>query len=97
MYNIKRNDWSDTFDHLLRVTYAILESDNPTLLKVLIAINHDNLEDTDIDFNWLKNTYWTSDIALWVDLISKKPFCSFIKYSKENSSDYQIFEKIKET
>jgi len=96
MYNIKRNDWTDTFDHLLRVTYYILESKNPTLLKVLIALNHDNLEDTDIDFNWLKVTYWIPDIALWVDIISKKPFCNFIEDSKIKWSDYQNFEKIEE-
>jgi len=97
MYNMKRNDNSDTFNHILRVVYSILRnSRNPTLLKVLIAMNHDNIEDTDITIDWLKNSYLRHRVALWVKLISKDPFYNFIKYSDEKWSDYQIFEEIKQ-
>jgi hypothetical protein len=54
-------------------------SQKPSLSKVLIAMYHDIIEDTDIDFDWLKKTHGCPNIALGVELISKKPFSNFIE------------------
>lgn len=88
---IDRNNWNRYFDHIIWVLNLILEeSENPTMLKVLISLNHDIMEDTDISFQWLKEYYWEK-VALWVLLISKKPFVNYI----ENEDDLLIFHKIR--
>jgi hypothetical protein len=91
--SLERNVWWRSFDHLIWVTYLMLYfSKEPTFSKVLISMFHDIIEDTDIDFDWIKKTHWNPYTALWVELISKEPFYNFIN---QDSNDYKIFESIK--
>lgn len=77
--NIPRNTGWDYFEHQLRVAYNILyKSRKPTLRKLLIALHHDSIEDTDFWFSTLEETL-DEKVALWVLSISKKPFWEFIK------------------
>jgi len=91
---IGRNTWWRYFDHIIRVTYKILkESSDPTFEKILISMNHDIIEDTDITFQSLKDILSLENIVLWVLLISKSPFSDFIN----NIKDYEKFQKIKKS
>lgn len=77
--NIERNNWYRYFNHIIWVLDLILErSKTPTLSKILITLNHDCLEDTDISFQTLKELYWEK-VAFWVLLISKTPFYNYIE------------------
>lgn len=58
--------------------------------KVIIALEHDTLEDTDTTFEWLQEIHW-SKIALSVALISKPPFTDFI----EDEDDLLLLEEIR--
>lgn len=79
--DIERNNGWRYFDHQLRVAYNILtKSKKPSLRKVLIALHHDSIEDTDYDFHTLETTL-NMKIALWVDAISKRPFTEFARRS----------------
>lgn len=79
--DIERNNWGRYFDHQLRVVYNILtKSKKPSLRKVLIALHHDSIEDTDYDFHTLETTL-NAKIALGVQAISKRPFTEFARMS----------------
>ncbi len=94
--NIKRNNNSRAFDHFIRVTYLMLNNSiNPSFLKVLIAMFHDIIEDSDFVFETIFQMHWNPKSALWVEIISKRPFCEFIDKSDDPKSDYQKFERIK--
>lgn len=80
----ERNNWGNYFEHQLRVAYSILEkSKTPTLKKLLIALHHDSIEDTNITHEWLAENF-EEHVSLWVAALSKKPFTSFIKDHQQN-------------
>lgn len=82
--DIERNCKTRYFDHQLRVAYNILtKSKKPSLRKVLMALHHDSIEDTDYDFHVLEATL-NKKIWLWVLSISKKPFTEYAR----NSTNY---------
>lgn len=90
---LNRNTWWRYFDHLVRVIRYVL-SHNPTVTEALMALNHDILEDTDFSFFTLKDLITPQpEVALWVYLISKKPFIDFI----DDEDDLILLEKIKKT
>lgn len=82
--NINRNNGGRYFDHLLRVAYNVLiESKKPSLRKLLIALHHDSIEDTDYDLHTLETTL-NIKIALWVAIISKRPFTELTTQDQKN-------------
>lgn len=93
--DIERNTGWRYFDHLVRVMqYVIIHSRVPSIKKTLIAICHDLVEDTDVDFNTLRSIFWTH-IALWTLLISKEPIKNFIKaWVPRNLNNIEI-QKVK--
>lgn len=99
--NIPRNTGWDYFEHQLRVAYNILyKSRKPTLRKLLIALHHDSIEDTDFWFSTLEETL-DEKVALWVLSISKKPFWEFIKkwvnFSKNIILTQEQIQEIKDS
>lgn len=99
--NIPRNTGWDYFEHQLRVAYNILyKSRKPTLRKLLIALHHDSIEDTDFWFSTLEETL-DEKVALWVLSISKKPFWEFIKkwvnFSKNIFLNKEQIQEIKDS
>lgn len=95
--DIERNTGWRYFDHLIRVMqYVIVHSWVSSIKKTLIAICHDLVEDTDVDFNTLRCIFWTH-IALWTLLISKEPIKNFIKINtprKLNNLELSQVKKI---
>lgn len=91
---IFRDSWERYFEHLRNVAYNILEHDpNANLDKVLIALLHDIIEDTDIDYNTIQDIFWHK-IAIAVEAISKKPISKYILKSW-NEEDIAEFNEIK--
>lgn len=89
--DIERNTGWRYFDHLIRVMqYVILNTKEPSIKKTLIAICHDLIEDTDIDFYTLKSIFGTY-IALATVIISKEPIYVFL-----NAEDEKVLERIQE-
>lgn len=81
--NSDRKTWERYFNHILRVAYSLLYlSEKPTFRKILIAMFHDVIEDTDKTFLWLSETYW-DEIAFWVHLISKAPCHHYISLNED--------------
>ena len=69
------------------MAYNILNNSHaPSLRKLLIALHHDSIEDTDYDFHTLE-TSLNIKIALWVLIISKQPFMDLTLWT---SSDLLI-------
>ena len=55
----KRDSWEPYFEHLERTATIILEEfENPSFEKVILALLHDIVEDTDIDPNKLKEFFF---------------------------------------
>lgn len=76
---VERSSWERYFEHLREVVNNVLELPNPNTKKVLIAIAHDSIEDTNKTFWWLAEDY-SFEVALAVEAISKEPwekFCLF--------------------
>ena len=67
---VQRDDWERYFEHLRAVANIVLELENPNIEKVLIALLHDSIEDTNIDYHTLKILFWEK-IALAVQALSK--------------------------
>ncbi len=78
----KRDWWERYFEHLREVVINVLDLPNPNLKKVLIAIAHDAIEDTNKTFEWLNEDYWV-EVALWVEAISKEHWEKYIDTSLE--------------
>jgi len=74
---IYRTTWERYFEHLRAVVNNVLDLPNPTVEKVLIAIAHDSIEDTDKTFEWLNEDY-KYKVALWVQAISKSPWEDYL-------------------
>ncbi len=71
---VLRTDGERYFEHLRAVANIILENiSNPSIDKVLIALLHDAIEDTKIDFHTLYIIFWPK-IAIAVQALSKKPW-----------------------
>lgn len=73
----ERTTWERYFEHLREVVNNVLTLPNPNIEKVLIAIAHDSIEDTNKTFEWLAEDYWY-EVALAVEAISKKPWQYYI-------------------
>lgn len=74
---IERSSWERYFEHLREVVNNVLELPNPNTQKILIAIAHDSIEDTNKTFEWLSEDYWF-EVALAVEAISKIPWKNYI-------------------
>lgn len=80
---VERTSWERYFEHLREVVNNVLELPNPNIKKVLIAIAHDSIEDTNKTFEWLYEDYWF-EVALSVEAISKKPWEDYFDYTIED-------------
>jgi len=88
--NVKRKiSWERYFEHLRWVVYNVLELPNPSIDKIYIAMAHDAIEDTDMDFEELKRNYWYKT-ALSVQALSKEPWQ---KYSDIETDEKEAKEK----
>lgn len=81
--DIYRTTWERYFEHLRAVVNNVLDLPNPTTEKVLIAIAHDSIEDTNKTFEWLSEDYWYK-VALWVQTISKNPWEDYLTNDEKN-------------
>ncbi|MDD3794283.1 MAG: hypothetical protein PHI37_05710 [Candidatus Gracilibacteria bacterium] len=68
-----RDDGVRYFEHLREVVNNVLDLPNPNTQKVLIAIAHDSIEDTNKTFEGLEEDYGY-EVALAVQAISKEPW-----------------------
>lgn len=66
------------FEHLREVVNNVLDLPNPNIDKVLIAIAHDSIEDTNKTYEWLSEDYWYK-IALSVEAISKQSWENYLE------------------
>lgn len=81
LYYLMKDKFADTyrdggeryFEHLRAVVVNVLELPNPNLDKVLIALAHDSIEDTDKTYEGLAEDYGYK-VALAVLAISKEPW-----------------------
>ena len=72
----RKNTWERYFEHLRWVVHNVLEFSDPNIDKILIALAHDSIEDTDIDFDFLKISIWAKN-SLAVQAISKPSFKNY--------------------
>lgn len=85
LYYLMKNKFSEVyritgeryFEHLREVVNNVLDLPNPNTEKVLIAIAHDSIEDTNKTFEWLNEDYGYR-IALAVKSISKEPWENYL-------------------
>ncbi len=78
--DVERSSWERYFEHLREVVNNVLDLPNPNTDKILIAIAHDSIEDTNKTFEWLAEDYWL-DVALAVESISKMSVDDFMDKS----------------
>jgi len=74
--DIWRDGWERYFEHLRAVVVNTLELPNPSLQKVMIALAHDSIEDTNKTFAWLAEDYG-SLLAIWVQALSKNHWSEY--------------------
>lgn len=80
-----RRDGKRYFEHLRSVTDIILkELPYPTVRKVIVAMLHDMMEDTEVDFDTLKKTFW-EEIATAVNLLTKKSIDHYMEEGEEKT------------
>ena len=90
----ERDNWEDAFIHQIEVVQLYLQhSKELTFEKILILLEHDTIEDTDITINWMKETHNNDDVVFSVALMTKDPFVNFIN----KSEDHKILEEIKKS
>jgi (p)ppGpp synthase/HD superfamily hydrolase len=71
--------------HYRETAYIIIDNfKHLNLNKIQISLLHDLIEDTNISFQTINELYWTQ-IALWIEAISKKPIFNFI----DNKTEYK--------
>lgn len=95
---VARDDWERYFEHLRAVANIVLELPYPNTDKVLIALLHDSIEDTNIDFHTLKILYWV-EIAIAVECLSKKDAMTYLnseEYTEWKDYSHVEFKKLKE-
>lgn len=85
-----RDDWERYFEHLREVALLVLEMENPTLDKVLIALAHDVIEDFKIKYSTLEDFYWKK-VAISVLALSKKDFSLYL-----NEEEKEEFTKLED-
>lgn len=84
--DIKRNNGYNYLSHLTGVLNLLFHnSNNLNLFKILLALNHDTIEDTHETFESLKQKFW-EEHAFWVLLLTKKPFYDLI--DDENEKEF---------
>lgn len=83
---VERSSWERYFEHLREVVNNVLALPNPNVTKVLIAIAHDSIEDTNKTFEWLSEDYGHG-VALAVQAISKEPWKNYQDFHIENSEE----------
>ncbi len=87
-----RDNWEDAFIHQIEVVELLFQySENPTFEKVLILLEHDTIEDTDISISWMRESHKDDNVVFSVALMTKKPFTEYI----DNPEDFKIFNNIK--
>ena len=80
-----RRDGKRYFEHLRSVTDIILkELPAPSVKKIIVAMLHDMMEDTELDFDTIKKTFG-EDIAMAVNLVTKKPIDHYIDDEDEKT------------
>ena len=79
----RKIDWVRYFEHLRAVVNNVLDLANPTVDKVMMAISHDAIEDTDINYDWLKISAWPK-VAIWVQAISKGNWEDYLTEEEKN-------------
>lgn len=89
----ERTSWERYFEHLRAVVNNVLELPDPNTLKVLIAIAHDSLEDTNKTFEWLHEDYGYG-VALAVLSISKDPWEAYLDVTIEDGDERKARAKI---
>lgn len=86
--DVKRKSWERYFEHLLSVVDLYLDNEeNPNFDWVMVAMLHDIMEDSDVDFKTLKHLFWT-EIAGSVKHLSKH---SVEVYLTEGSEEVKLF------
>lgn len=89
-----RDNWEDSFEHQKEVVFLMLNlSKNPTFEKVMILLDHDTIEDTNITTQGLRDIHDDDNIVFPVALMTKKPFYDYINDIK----DLAIFDDIKKS
>jgi len=89
------------FEHLRRSWYNIInKTDNPTRLKIIVALLHDVIENTnDVTFFWLLELFHdkklAKQVALAVMILSKDSLLKYIKKAN-NTTDLNTFLKIQD-
>lgn len=90
----ERDNWEDAFIHQIEVVQLLLEhSENPTFEKILILLEHDTIEDTDITVSWMKESHNDENVVFSVALMTKDPFVNFIN----KSEDRKILDEIRKS
>ncbi|MDD2870829.1 MAG: hypothetical protein PHS49_02465 [Candidatus Gracilibacteria bacterium] len=80
------------FEHLRKVVDNVLDLPNPNIEKVLIAIAHDSIEDTNKTYEGLAEDYLYR-IALAVQAISKNPWNLYIEKVDKSITDEKNIRK----
>jgi len=86
-----RDNGEKVFDHLRGVAHLILDKNiipNPSVEKVIIALLHDAIEDTELDFHTISKLFWLK-IAIAVQSISKNLWQDY------NQTDTEIWKKLR--
>lgn len=91
---LERSSWERYFEHLREVVINTLSLPNPNTNKVLIAIAHDSIEDTNKTFEWLNEDFWY-EVAIAAQAISKDPWEQFEDFSIEDEEERMKLAKKK--
>lgn len=87
----ERDNWEDAFIHQVEVVELLIQhSKNLSFEKVLILLEHDTIEDTDITISWMKESHKDHNIVFSVALMTKNPIIDFIN----NKEDKDILDQI---
>lgn len=87
----ERDNWEDAFIHQIEVVELLIQhSTDLTFEKVLILLEHDTIEDTDITIGWMKESHKDHNIVFSVALMTKDPIIHFIN----NNKDKKILNRI---
>jgi len=84
--NKYRTSWERYFEHLREVVNQVLKLPNPNTNKVLIAIAHDSIEDTNKTFEWLNEDYGYH-VALAIQAISKDKWQDYTDKNIDNEEE----------
>lgn len=88
-----RSTWERYFEHFRSVIDNVLDLANPNTEKVLIAIAHDNIEDTNKTYEWLVEVFWYK-IVIAVQAISNNPLEMYVDKIESEITDEKKLEKM---